>query len=99
MFVRLEFENENHVNVNYVDKLRMMPSNCGPESIEWFMEGQAFLAVVWFGYSPIPPPSPGSKFSLFLSLPVCRRPSLMTGEGEAVGEEPNHMTARKTGPK
>ncbi len=36
------------------------------------------------------PPSPVSKLSLFLSLPVCRRSSLLMGEGEGVGEEPNH---------
>jgi hypothetical protein len=33
------------------------------------------------------PPSPVSKLSLFLGLPVCRRSSLLTGEGEE--EEPN----------
>jgi hypothetical protein len=36
-------------------------------------------------------PSPVSKLSLFLSLPVCRRSSLLTGDGgkEWGGEEPN----------
>ncbi len=33
--------------------------------------GPGFLAVVWFGSSPTP--SPVSKLSLFLSLPLCRR--------------------------
>jgi hypothetical protein len=45
------------------------------------------------------PPSPKGNLSLFLSLPVCRRSSLLTGErGEVVGEEQNHTTARKPGP-
>ncbi len=64
------------------------------ESIEW---GPGFLAVVWFGSSPAPlPPFPVSKLSLFLSLPVCRRSSLLTGGGGKVwaSEEPNHSTAR-----
>ncbi len=58
-----------------------------------------FLAVVWFGSSPTPsPPSPVSKLSLFLSLPLCPWPNLLTGEAwERVGEEPNHTTARKPG--
>jgi hypothetical protein len=34
---------------------------------------------------PSPPPSPVIKLSLFLSLPVCRRWSLLTGEGEEGG--------------
>jgi hypothetical protein len=38
------------------------------------------------------------KLSLFLSLPVCRRSSLLTGEGEGVGEEQNETTAIKPGP-
>ncbi len=33
----------------------------------------------------LPPPSPVSKLSLFLSLPVCRRSSLLTREGERGG--------------
>ncbi len=41
--------------------------------------GPDFLAVVWFG-STSPPPSP-RKLPLFLTLPVCRRSSLLTGEG------------------
>jgi hypothetical protein len=44
-------------------------------------------------------PSPVSQLSLVLSLPVCRRSSLPTGEmGERVGEEQNHTTPRKPGP-
>ncbi len=55
--------------------------------------GPSFLAVAWFGSSPTPsPPSPVSKLSLFLSLPVCRRSSLLTGEEGTQGrrgKEPN----------
>jgi hypothetical protein len=53
--------------------------------------------MTWLLAHPLPP-SPVSKLSLFLGLPVCRRSSLLTGEGERVGEEPNHTTARKPGP-
>jgi hypothetical protein len=45
-----------------------------------------------------PPPPHLSKLTLFLSLPVCHRSSLLMGEGGGGrGEEPNHMTARKPG--
>jgi len=45
-------------------------------------KGPGCLAVVWLGSSPTPfPPSTDSIFSLFLSLPVCRRSSLLTEEG------------------
>jgi hypothetical protein len=47
------------------------------------------------------PPLLVSKLSLFLSLPVCRRSSLLAGvegEGEGAGEEPNHTTDRRPGP-
>ncbi len=41
---------------------------------------------VWFGSSPIPsvltPSAPVSKLSLFLPLLICRRSSLLTGEGK-----------------
>ncbi len=44
-------------------------------------------------------PSPVSKLSLILGLPVCRYSSFLTEEGrEGVSEEPNHTTARKPGP-
>ncbi len=46
-------------------------------SIEWCIEDQAFL----LSYDLAPPPSPVSNISLFLNLPVCRRSSLLTGEG------------------
>jgi hypothetical protein len=47
---------------------------------------------------PPPPPSPVSKLSLFLSLPLCRQSSVLTGEWVGVGEEPNQTTARMAGP-
>jgi hypothetical protein len=42
-----------------------------------YSRGRGFLAVVWLG--PSPTLSPISKLSLFLSLPLCRRSSLLTG--------------------
>ncbi len=63
--------------------------------------GPGFLKVVGFGSSSTPfPPSPVSKLSLIISLPVCRRMSLLTWGGGGGGgvEEPNHTTARKPGP-
>jgi hypothetical protein len=62
--------------------------------------GPGFFTVLWFGSSPAPfPLTPVSKFSIFLSLPVCRRSSLLMScrGGEGVGEEPNHTTARNSG--
>jgi hypothetical protein len=50
----------------------------------------------------LPPSCPVSKLSLFFTLPVCRRSSLLTGEGgarrEGVVEEPNKNIAIKSGP-
>ncbi len=48
-----------------------------PESIEWFIADQAFLP-------PRPPLSHVSNLSLFLSLSVCRRYSLLTGRRRAL---------------
>ncbi len=50
-----------------------------PVSIEWFIEDQAFFRSYCSAPRPPPSPSPFSKLSLFLSLPVCRRSSLLTG--------------------
>ncbi len=52
------------------------------ESIEWLIEDQDF-SPSWFG--SLPPPSPSSKLSLFLSLPLFRRSSILTGEGGGGG--------------
>ncbi len=65
------------------------------ESIEWFTEDQAFLRRIirLLANSALPLPLPViiKLLSLFLSLPVCRRSSLLTEEewGGGVGEEPN----------
>ncbi len=59
--------------------------------------GPGFLAVVWF--CPLPRPLSRQQVVSLLSLPVCRRSSLPTGEeGEGVEEEPSHATARNSGP-
>ncbi len=63
----------------------------------WFIEDQPFSPSYDLSPPPAPFPSPVSKLSLFLSLPVCRR-SVYWREGRGVGEEPNHTTARKPGP-
>jgi hypothetical protein len=65
--------------------------------------GPGFLVVVRFGFSPVPFPhlSPQQLlYYLFLSLPLCRRSSLLTGEGGGgeVDEEPSDTIARKPGP-
>jgi hypothetical protein len=51
-----------------------------PESFEWFIDDQAFSRMILFLPHPLPPHSV-SKFSLFLCLLVCRRPSLLTWKG------------------
>ncbi len=52
------------------------------------------------GFLAAPPPFSVSKLPpLFLSLPVCRRSSLLPGEGgEGAGVELNPTTARMPGP-
>ncbi len=49
--------------------------------------------MIWLLFHFTPPPLPSASLSLFLSLPVCRRSSLLTGQG--MDEEPNHMTAQR----
>ncbi len=44
------------------------------------------------------PPSSVSKLSLFLSLPVCRRSSLLTGEGWEEGEGAKLHAGKKAWP-
>jgi hypothetical protein len=56
------------------------------ESIEWFIEDQAFSPSYDFAPPPPPPPSPASKLSLSQSSWVhknctCCRSSLLTGDG------------------
>jgi hypothetical protein len=57
-----------------------------PAIIDWFYRGPGLLAVLM-----------KKKMSLLLSLPACRRSSFWREWG-GVGEQPNHMTARKPGP-
>jgi hypothetical protein len=54
------------------------------ESIELFREDQVIPPSLVLAPPPPLPPSSVSKLFLFLSLPVCRRSSLLTGEGEGV---------------
>jgi hypothetical protein len=65
---------------------------------------ERFIEALSPSYDIAPPPTPPHFYTvnmlfLFLSLPLCRRSSLLTGGGgEGVGEEPNHTKARKPGP-
>jgi hypothetical protein len=64
-----------------------------------FLEDQAFSMSCDLAPPPIPSPLyPVSKLTLFLRLPVCRRSSLLTGEGGGGKGKPNHTTARKPCP-
>ncbi len=61
------------------------------ESIEVIYRGPGFLAA--------PPPPPVSKLPhLFLSLPLCRRSSLLTGEGEGCGRGAESYDRKKAWP-
>ncbi len=51
------------------------------ESIKWFIEDQVFSLSYDLAPPPTPPPSPISKLTLFLSLPVCRQTSLLVMRG------------------
>jgi hypothetical protein len=55
-------------------------SSTSAESIELLIEDQAFLRSYDLAPPLSPPNSPFSKLSLFLSLLVCRRPSLQMGD-------------------
>ncbi len=93
---------------NYMLNLRVVHTVSTPESIEWFIEYQASLRSQ--DSAPRPPPSPlsrpctpspVSKLSLFLSLPVscvASPPYWRERWEEGVGVEPNQTTARKPGP-
>jgi hypothetical protein len=79
----------------YYNAVKTVPPR---EYIEWFIEDQAFLRS--YDSIPSPPPfSPVSKLSLlFLSLPVCRRSSLLTdeGDGEGVGARSQIIRPRES---
>jgi hypothetical protein len=84
----------------YYCNLRSTQNCTLPERIELFtrIEDQGFSLSYCLAPPPPPPPSPVSKLSLFLSIPVCRRSSLLTEKGRVVGKEPNHTNARKPSP-
>ena len=65
-----------------------------PESIELFIEDQDICRRIIIDLAPFPDPSPVSKLSPFLSLPVCQSSLLTGGRG---GEKPHHLTAGKPG--
>jgi hypothetical protein len=48
--------------------------------------------------SPPPPLSPVGKHNQQRTRRLRKRDNLLMGEGEGVGEEPNHTAARKPGP-
>jgi hypothetical protein len=57
------------------------------------------LFMIWLiAYKPPPPPSHIRKLDRRHIGRLRKRDELLTGEGEEVGEEPNHTTARKPGP-
>ncbi len=59
---------------------------CSPESIEWFIEVQAFLRSYDSATRPLsPPPTPVSKLSQFLGLSVPRRSSFWRERGGGGG--------------
>ncbi len=62
-------------------KLLEKQQKCHSESIEWFIEGQAFLAVVWLGSCPTPPLTLASCLSFSFFLYVVRRVVLHSTEG------------------
>ena len=65
--------------------LQGLPRQVSPESIEWFIEGQAFFRS--YDSAPRPPPSPSQS--------SCVSPVELWREREGV--DPNHTTTRKPG--
>ncbi len=68
-----------------------------PESIEWFIEDEAFSTSCMIKAPPPPPPlSPVTKLSLFRSLPCASPVEHSDGRvGEVVRGEPDNKTTRK----
>jgi hypothetical protein len=68
-----------------IPALTLLPGT-RPERIEWFIEYQAFSPSYYSAHRPPPfRPCLFSKLSLFRSLPVRRRSSLLTKEGSGGG--------------
>ncbi len=68
------------------------------ESTEGFIEGHAFSQSYDLAPRPFLPPSSGRKLDWRHTERLRKRNNWVTGEGEGVGEEPDHTIARKTGP-
>jgi|688.fasta_scaffold1139158_1 hypothetical protein len=66
----------------------------GPDSIELFIENQAFSPL----YDLAPPPPPLSRRKLYRRHKERYLADGRWGGGGECGEEPNPTTARKTGP-
>jgi hypothetical protein len=68
-----------------------------PESIEYFIEGQAFPPPYDLApRPPLPPPSPVSKLVRRHTGRLRKRYNLLMGEGlKGLGEEQNHTTDEK----
>ncbi len=65
----------------------------------WMNYRWPFIAVVWFGPRSTPfPTSSVSELSQFLSLPVCRRSSLLTGKGGRGGRGAESHDRKKSWP-
>ncbi len=75
-------------------------NNIGGElSREYWMvyRGPGFLAVIWVGSSPTPPPSPVSKLERRRTGRLRKRAKLPTEEGgKRAGEEPNRRRPRES---
>ncbi len=72
---------------------------CGTWEYWMLYRGPGILVGVRLGSSPTPfiPPSPVNDLDVFLSIPVCRRSSLLTGEGgEGVDTRSQNILPRES---
>ncbi len=103
-----EYSHVNHyiicqINKKFPEKVQILINIkilwLDPESIEWFIEDQAFLRSYDSVPRPPPPPPPISKLSLFLSPPMCRHSPVELTDGLGGGRgAKSYTTARKPGP-
>ncbi len=79
-----------HIHKHSLVKLFQKPARkLLAENVNWFIDDQAFLLSYDLALPTILPLPPVSQLSL--SLPLCRRSSLLRGEpGEGEGGEPDH---------